>query len=359
MLIILGFLLFVALVVVHELGHFIAAKKSGVEVEEFGIGFPPRLWGRRFKNDKTLYSINLLPLGGFVKLKGEHDADKEKGSYGATSFRRKTLIILSGVAMNFAVAALLLSYLSFKGLPSVIDNQFKVASDTVINKREVIVGFVEPESAAEQAGLEVGDGLKSFAGIEITKAEQLFILTRENLGREVEITVQRGDGVLNLEAKLPDTKPEKGILGVEPVDVIYEKSTWSAPIRGVVVTSQLSREVLFGVGRTLKQLVSGQGSEAAKNVTGPIGIVVLLEDVSNRGINNLLLFISLISITLAVMNTLPIPALDGGRLFVSAVFKILRKPLSVRTEERIHGTGMAVLLVLIALISVVDVKRFL
>lgn len=359
MLIVLGIFLFVALVVVHEFGHFIAAKRSRVEVEEFGIGFPPRLWGKRFKKDKTLYSINWLPLGGFVKLKGEHDADKEPGSYGAARFRSKVFIIVAGVAMNLIAAAVILTVLSLAGMPKVLENQFNVSGDTQVSRQEVIVSFVAEGGSAAAAGVNVGDRLQSFDGVPVTQADQLFDLTQSRLGQEVDLTVLRENEPLDLTAKLPEIRTEQGILGLTPGDIIYERSTWSAPIRGVVLTGQFAWETLAGIFRSLSQVAGGQGAAAAENVAGPVGIVVLLKEVSATGLNNVMFFIALISITLGVMNILPIPALDGGRLFVSGLFRLLRKPLSAQTEERIHATGMAVLLALIALITVVDVRRFL
>lgn len=358
MLIVLGIVLFISLVIVHEFGHFWAAKKNGVEVEEFGIGFPPRIWGKRFKGDNTLYSINLLPLGGFVKLKGEHDADKQPGSYGAAPFSKKTFIIVAGVAMNLIAAALILSVLSFTGLPRVLPNQYSVASDTVVNRQDVVVTFVSKGGSADLAGVEIGDHLQSFDGVAISEAEQLFELTEARIGRHVEVVVERDNKILKLTSNLPKTRTDKGILGLTPGDIIYERSTWSAPIKGVVLTGQLAWETLVGVIRTLGQLISGQGSVAAENVTGPVGIVVLLNQVSSYGLTNVLFFIALISLTLAVMNILPIPALDGGRLFVSGLFKLLKKPLNATTEERIHATGMTLLIGLIILISIVDVRRF-
>lgn len=358
MLIVLGILLFIALVVVHEFGHFLAAKRSGVEVEEFGLGFPPRVWGRRLKGDKTLYSINLLPLGGFVRLKGEHDADRTPRSYGAAPFKKKAFIIIAGVVMNLLLAAVILTVLSFTGLPRVLPNQFTVASDTKISRHDVVVSLVTNDGSADLAGIELGDQIKSFDGVAITEAEELYGLTEARTGRDVEVVVVRDGQTLNLTANLPETRTDKGILGLTPGDIIYERSAWSAPVRGVILTAQFVWETLAGLVKTLGQLVTGQGSAAAENVTGPVGIVVLLREVSAAGLTNVLFFIALISLTLAVMNILPIPALDGGRLFVSSLFRLMKKPLNARTEERIHATGMTVLLGLIILITIVDVRRF-
>lgn len=358
MLMFVGFLLFIGLVVVHEFGHYLAAKKGGVEVEEFGLGFPPRITGKRFGRDPTLYSLNWLPLGGFVRLKGEHEADKEPGSYGAASLKRKTLIIMAGVVMNLLAAAVILSVLSATGIPRVLPNQATIASDTAVISHDVLVSFVAAGSSAEQAGVQVGDELISFNDQPVTQADDLFALTEANLGQSVQLGLEREGQAVEVTAQLPSERGEQGILGLTPGDVIIERSTWSAPLRGVALTVQFAWETLKGVVSLFGQLFSGQGTQAAEGVTGPVGIVVLLGDMAEAGAASLWLFIALISITLAVMNALPIPALDGGRLFVSWLFRVMKKPLNARTEERIHATGMAVLLTLIALITVVDVRRF-
>lgn len=357
--IVFGILLFVLLVVVHELGHMLAAKRSGVVVEEFGIGFPPRATGKRFSKDGTLYSLNWLPLGGFVKLKGEHDADTEAGSYGAASFKQKTFIILSGVGMNFLAAAVILMVLSWFGLPRIVDNQFALAGDTNVVEQEVVVGFVAEDSAADQAGLMVGDRLQLIGDTQIEAADEVAGLSESLAGETLPVSYMRAGEERVTDVTFDTERGDDGYLGLQPSDYIIERSTWSAPLRGLGLTAQFSWLTLHGLATTIGDLVQGQGSQAAENVAGPVGVVVLLNDVSQAGWTLMLFFISLISVTLAVVNLLPIPALDGGRLFVSWLFKTLKKPLDAKLEERIHATGMAVLLLLIALITVVDVRRFL
>lgn len=361
MLIILGIVVFVLLVVIHEFGHYAAAKKSGVEVEEFGIGFPPKIAGKIMGKGfwRTYYSINWLPVGGFVKLRGEHDADTAIGSYGAAPFLKKTVIIIAGIAMNFIAAALILSVLSAVGIPKLVEGQFSIASDTEVVDKRVIISYVEPNSPAEIAGIAAGDRLLSLAGSDIDTSSQVSDLTQRYAGQDVNITIQRekNEQVITT-VTLENEDGGDGYLGVQTGDYIVERSTWSAPIRGLGLTAQFSWLTLEGIFATVADLLSGNGKDAAENVAGPVGIVVLLRDVSQAGIVPLMFFMSLISITLGVVNVLPIPALDGGRLFVSGIFRLLKKPLSASTEERIHATGMAVLLLLMALITVIDVRRF-
>jgi regulator of sigma E protease len=159
-----AFILFIGLVVVHELGHFIVARRNGVEAEEFGIGFPPKAWSKRIKSPKGDYdfSLNWLPLGGFVRLKGEHDADTEKGSFGAASLWVKVKIMLAGVVMNAVTAFALLTLLAIVGLPKVIENQFTVPSDTKIVKNEVVITALEADAPAAKAGLKEQDVVTAF-----------------------------------------------------------------------------------------------------------------------------------------------------------------------------------------------------
>lgn len=356
---VLGLLLFGLLVVVHELGHFIVARRNGVEVEEFGIGFPPKIWGKTLGRGiwRTHYTINLLPLGGFVRLKGENEADKRSGSFGATSFWAKTKITLAGVAMNYIVAVILLSIVAAIRLPVLFDGQFTVASDTTTLRREVVVAVVAEDSAAETAGLEPGDIIQAFNGVGLTSGEQLAELTRTHAGQTVSLRFVREAETREARATLA-AQPADGesYLGVGPHDVIERRVGWSAPIVGFVVTNQFAAETLRLLGSAVADLVRGDTAAASAGVTGPVGIVGILREISS--IAQLLLITGAISLSLAVMNALPIPALDGGRLALSGIFKLLKKPLTARVENAVHTAGFVVLIGLVVLISIVDVKRF-
>ncbi len=353
--------MFVLLILVHEYGHFLVAKRNGVEVEEFGIGFPPRIAGKTMGKGifRGYYTLNLLPLGGFVKLKGENEADKRKGSFGAASYWDKTKIILAGVAMNLIAAMIILTFLAWTGMPQVLDDQFKVSSDTETVSSRVLAAYVGEDSPANNAGIEFGNELISIDDQSILSTDQLFELTEEKAGQEVEVVYVSASGeeiTQMVQLRSPDS--EEGYFGVSPTQVTLEKSTWSAPITGVVLTLQLAWKTLVGLLGLIGTLFLGNISEAGEAVTGPVGIVVLLKDVSVIGPSLLMFFVAVISVTLAVINALPIPALDGGRLFVSGVFKVLKKPLKPKTESYIHGIGFAVLMFLILLISIKDVQRF-
>ncbi len=370
-LLILGLLLFIALVVVHELGHFIVARRNGVDVEEFGIGFPPRAWKKKTKAG-FIFSINWLPLGGFVKLKGEHDSDTKPGTYGAASLWAKTKIMLAGVGMNLVTAFVLLTFLALVGLPKVVDNQFSVKRDTKTSSSRVLVGYVEQGSPAEKAGLKLEDQLISI-GRTVSSSEnvvsdtQLPNMTKQFAGQSVVINIKRNGQALSIPATLRSTSEvessqktdnPKGYLGVSPTEYLLQRSTWSAPIVAAGLIKQFTTLTFTGLGRALGSLFSGNTSEASRQVGGPVAVFALLKSGSLLGYQFVLVIIAIISLTLAIMNALPIPALDGGRLFVTLFFKVLRKPLRQKTEEWIHGTGFVALMLLFVLITIVDVKRF-
>jgi regulator of sigma E protease len=370
-LLILGLILFVCLVIVHEFGHYKAARRGGVEVEEFGLGFPPKIWGKKLKSKMEL-TINLLPLGGFVRLKGEHDADTTPGSYGAAPFKTKVKIMTAGVVMNLLTALVILTILALVGMPKLVDNQFTVKSDTKVVTQEILVGYVEPDSPAAQAGLESRDELVAVgtAPDKLTPIESIDTFpdtTKQYAGEKVYIEVRQGDQTSVKEVQLRSTQEveaskntdePKGYLGVVPTEFVVQRSTWSAPIVAIGTAAQFTKLTLQGIGTAIASIFQGEPSKAADQVSGPVGIFVVIKDGADLGYRFILMIIAIISLTLAIMNILPIPALDGGRLFVTLLYKAMRKPLKKETEERIHGIGFAVLMGLFVLITVIDVQRF-
>lgn len=370
LLLILGILLFIGLVIVHEFGHFLVARRNGVEVEEFGIGFPPRAWKRKTKKG-FIFSLNWLPIGGFVKLKGENDSASDKGSFGAATFWVKTKIMLAGVAMNLLVAFVLLTVLAAIGMPKILDNQFTVASDTKILKNDVLVGYVEPGSPAEKAGLQVRDRLIAIQPIPvdsigdvaaqtITSASQLPEVTEQFLGKEVSIAFERDGKAKSAAVQLrnQDEVNGKAYLGVSPTEYTLQRSTWSAPIVALGLLKQFTIATFQGLGTAIAALFQGDGAKASEQVSGPVGIIAVLKEGSFLGYQFILFVIAIISLSLAIMNILPIPALDGGRFYVLLLSRIFGRKLSQDMEERIVGTSFVFLILLIILITIVDVNRF-
>lgn len=369
----IGLVILVFLVVVHELGHAIVARRNGVVVEEFGIGFPPRAWSRKLKNG-VLFTLNWLPLGGFVKLQGEHDAADKKGDYGAASFWQKTKILLAGVVINWLVAALLLTGLALTGLPKILPDQFSIASDTTRISQPIELTALTPDYPAAQAGLQVGDKILRFDGQEVPTAQALINLTKTIKGKTVQIVYTRGGTEAVAEVVLRDDVTGS-IFGAALGQRELIKASWSAPIVGVVTTAQFTWATLQGLGGLIANLVSGlvlqfspdqasrtQGSEnlkgASESVAGPIGILGTIFPAAERaGPTQLIFLTAIISLTLAVMNILPIPALDGGRWFVTALFRLLKKPLTKRHEENIQATGFIILMGLVVLVTIADVTK--
>jgi regulator of sigma E protease len=383
-LLVVGVILFVLLVVAHEYGHFLLAKRNKVEVEEFGLGFPPKLFGRTLGKGifKSYYSFNLLPLGGFVRLKGEHDGDRADGAYGAARLSAKMRILLAGVTANFIVAFIVFTIVAAVGMPQVVDNQFKIKSDSRITLEEVIVNFIHTGSPAEKAGLKIGDKINKIGDRDIKTRDQLLDATDYYAGQSVEVGYIREDKNQTVAATLLSleevkaseaTDSPKGHLGVGTSEYALAKATWSAPIVAIGSMTQFTGLTLKGIGsafgnlgKALFNAIRGHGqeakqsaSDASENVSGPVGIFVILRQGATLGYQFTLFVVALLSLSLAIMNILPIPALDGGKAFVTLLFRLFKKPLRPKTEDLIHGIGFAVLMVLFILITVVDIKRFL
>lgn len=370
--IIVGLVVLVALVVLHELGHAIVARRNGVVVEEFGIGFPPKAWAKKLKNG-VVFTLNWLPLGGFVKLQGEHDAATKKGDYGAATFWQKTKILFAGVVINWLTAVILLTILAIVGLPKIIPNQFTVPGDTTIVSTPVQLGSLTDGYPAEKAGLQSGDKIVSFAGEPIESTQELIDVSKANKGNTVAVVYQRDGRESTAEVALRNA--DSAVFGATLGQQDSIKATWSAPIVGVVTTAQFTWVTLQGLGDLASNFFMGlvgqlsanqatreQATEkldtAGASVAGPVGILgVIFPAASEAGLTQVIFLAAIISLTLAVMNALPIPALDGGRWFVTALYRVLKKPLTKEAEERIHGTGFMVLMLLIVVITVADVIK--
>ena len=371
--IIIGLFVLVFLVVIHELGHAIVAKRNGVVVEEFGVGFPPKAWGKKLKNG-VLFTLNWLPLGGFVKLQGENDSASKKGDYGAATFWQKTKILFAGVAINWIAAVVLLMILAWTtGIPKIIPDQFSVPSDTTVITTPVQIGTLVEGYPAEKAGLESRDKIIVFAGEPIENTQELIDVSKAHRGETVAVVFERDGARKTAEVALRDA--DSGVFGATLAQQESIKATWSAPITATVDTLQFTWVTLQGLGNliynffggligqlsfdsTARQHASEQLSEAGASVAGPVGILgVIFPAASEAGPEQVVFMAAIISLTLAVMNALPIPALDGGRWFVTALYRVMKKPLTKEKEEKIHGTGFMVLMVLIIIITVADVAK--
>ena len=398
--VIVGLFLLMVLVIVHELGHAIAAIRNGVEVEEFGLGFPPRAKilgkiripaGKKFrevqeKNGKTLLTINwLLPLGGFCKMKGESDDARGKGTYGAALFWAKTKILFAGVMMNLVAAMVIFSILALTGMPKIFASQFAIAADNYGDNGTVAVVRVVENSPAEKAGIKKGDVITEVATIapegysatthEIHMTSDLSDLTKSHAGEKVIVGVTRNgqDLAANGLSVTLAKNSATGALGVvtEQKTNATIRATWSAPIVGVVNTLQFIWMTLVGLVGLLGNLVTGlvglvvhnpdagaQLGAAGDSVAGPVGILGnIFPHALMAGPTQLFWLMGIISLTLTVMNLLPIPGLDGGRWALTAWYHARKKPLTKEKEEKIVGNGMLVLFALIILITITDVWK--
>jgi regulator of sigma E protease len=391
-LLIVGLVLFICLIITHELGHFWLARRNGVDIEEFGIFFPPTLYRHKTKKGWD-FTVNLLPLGGFVKLKGEHDSDTEKGSFGAATLKAKSKIMFAGIAVNLVTAYVLFMILALIGMPQLVGNQFTVASDSHYLHRaqyQTVAESIEKGSPAALAGIKSGDVITAVGPVggqlkTVSITDDIVTLTKEYSGKRVEIAFThngkseekaiqlRTDAAVAAAANQGKTIGHLGVVTSPSQDgLTIVRSTWSAPVVAGGVMGQLTGLTFEGLGKALSGLggtIAGgvthnkaaresAQTEASSQVSGPIGIFFVFKYGALLGFRFILMVVAVLALTLGVMNLLPIPALDGGRLWITLVAHAIKKPLSPEREEFVNATGFAVLLCLIVLISVVDVKRF-
>ena len=379
--IIIGLISLTFLVAIHELGHALAAKKNGVKLKEYAIGFPPRIKSFRTKTNKILpkstkISIGVIPLGGFVRLKGEHDSDSKKGDYGAASFWAKTQILFAGVAMNWLVAFVIFTILSIFGMPKLLPNQFYLSSDAKISGGGVQVSAISKESPAEKAGLNKNDTLLEFNGQKVENSTKIRQDLKNNAGKAVSLKISRNGKEISKSVKLNE-KGNNGFLGAVLSDGMQKiHATWSAPIVGLGTTIQFTGETFKGVGELfvnffggvfekiipnpqLQQKANSQLLKAGESVSGPILVIGgIFPNIISMGPDMILMLTAIISISLACMNILPIPALDGGRWLMTFIFRILfKKPLSKETEENINGWSFMFLMGLSLLIIFLDFTK--
>lgn len=353
------------LVLVHEFGHFIVAKKFGIRVEEFGFGLPPRIFGKKY--GETVYSLNLLPIGGFVKLYGEEGEvtgeDKDRSFTGKSKIIR-TLVIVAGVVMNFILAILIISFIFTQGI--------------LVPTNRVHIESVSQGSPAKNAGLLPGDVIWEMANEKenkvIKNSEDLISFTNKNLGSKLRLTLFRcvqgkpqgeniscktGLGQEELKISLIPRKESpkgEGAMGVA-ISNLEEKrySIIEAPIKGTLEVIQLSSLMFTAIIQLLWRLITM--AQVPSDIAGPVGIAQITGQALKFGPMAILQLLGFLSLNLAVVNILPIPALDGGRLLFIGIEAIFGKKVRPKVELAAHQIGMIVLLALILLITLNDVRR--
>jgi len=363
---VVAFLSLIALMVIHEFGHFIIAKKFGVAVDEFGIGYPPRMFGKKI--GETIYSVNWIPLGAFVRIRGEEGLPDQVGIDDLRSFSnlkiwKRVLIIIGGVAAFWITAIIIFSVVFAMGADLPVGDQ-EVQG---LTNAQIKVISVSPNSPASTAGLKAGDTLLQIGNVQLNKIKDFQDFTKTHAGEQLDLKIKRvTHGVPQiLDVNLtPRVNPPEGQgavgIGLERMASLVEKSSWyAAPVRGAVYTWETTINALKGLYITLRDLTMGKGAPGGASFAGPLGITVFMANAASYGIGFFLYFIGMISVFIAIFNLFPIPALDGGKLIFLLIEKIKGKPVSVKVEQIITTTCFIVLITLSLFITIrFDVPRF-
>lgn len=335
-----------ALIFVHELGHFLVAKRAGVTVLKFSLGFGPKLIG--FKRGETEYLLSAIPLGGYVKMLGEDPMEEvadPAGSFSGKSVGWRSLIVLAGPGSNLLLAITIFWVI------------FTIGAPTLATK----VGEVMQDFPAHEAGVLVGDRIKAIDGQPIEKWEELATQIHKSPGQSVRLTIERAGDQFDLvvapkasrQKNLFGEEQEIGLLGIAPAEefLIERTNPATAFARAVYKTYDLSRLILL----TFVKLI--QGVVPAKTIGGPLLVAQMAGQQARQGVLNLMFFTALLSINLAILNLLPIPILDGGHLFFSLIEAVRGKPVSLKKREMAQQVGMALLVAMMIFAFYNDIAR--
>ncbi len=355
-------LVLVALIVVHEFGHFVVAKLSGMRVDEFGIGYPPKIWGKRFGG--TEYTLNWLPFGGFVKIFGEDPepgAARDPKAFSSKPRILQAAVLVAGIAMNLFFAYLLITATLFMGTTRALTSEeAKSAPDAML-----AVASVLPDSPAARAGLVQGDIILSvespggsYSGAE---PERFTALVNENqAGTPVSLSVKHGeetkDIVVTPATNVIPGSPDRLALGVGLATIgTVSVSLFEAPVEGALLTWELTKQTAVALVHFFGGLFTFTAD--LSQVAGPVGIAGAVGDASSNGLASLLSITALISINLALINVLPVPALDGGRLLFVIIEAITRTPIKPSFANAFNTAGFALLILLMLVVTASDIFR--
>jgi regulator of sigma E protease len=335
--------------VFHEFGHFVFAKLFKVKVEEFGIFIPPRLWKKKIGD--TLFSINLLPFGAFVKLYGEEERKEEKGSFSALSIPKRILIVLGGALSFWVIACIIMSFVLWQGAPVAISDKDEVA------QAYLQIVQIAPDSPAEKGGLRPGDLILEIEGEKINKIEKLQKITKEYSGKEILLKIKRGKEVFEVSLLSREKPPpNQGPLGVSIIRTTLKKSPLSSAfLEAPVLVGKITFEIAKGYFLAFKNLILGE--ETGLEIAGPVGVSHFLWQAAQMGLPYFLNLLALISIYLAIFNLLPIPALDGGKIMFLILEAVRKKPVSKQTEAKITTFFFVLLISLLIIATIEDIKR--
>lgn len=360
------------LVIIHELGHYIAAKKFNIKVLEFGFGIPPRAWGKKI--GETIWSLNWLPFGGFVRLLGEDESDPDvldnKRSFAAQNVSKRILVVVAGVAMNLLLAWLLfyivLGSQGFKTkLPLLADYNFTGINQTV--ESAIIVGNIASGSPAQSAGLKDGDRIIAINGEVVQSSDRFVEEVKANAGKEITLTISDIQDQERREITLtPRENPPagQGALGVSLGGLQTVNLSFDTPLQKLLAAPIYSYNLINYSGKILGDTISYSFQKrdfgpVSNAVAGPVGITAVVGQILS--VKNPLIpyldFVAALSLNLAVVNILPFPGLDGGRLLFLAIEAITRKKTHAVIEKYVHTIGLVVLLGLIVLITISDIRK--
>ncbi len=332
MTIIIAIIMICILIFIHELGHFLAAKACGVKVNEFALGMGPKLLKKQ-KGD-TLYTLRAIPIGGFCAMEGEDEESDDEHAFNNKPAGKKAFILVAGAGMNFILALILMIIVTYN-----------------MGFATLTVGRVVENSPAETAGIKVGDELVSVNGTNLDEWYDFTeIVSADKDGEAMDITVNRDGEAITLSAT-PKKDEESGryIVGVATQ---REKSAFKSIVNGPKETLNMTKSMYV----VLKQLVTGEVS--TKDLSGPVGIVYMVDQSASQGFMTFLYFIAMMSLNLAVINLLPFPALDGGRIIFLVIRKVTGKAITDRTEAVVHMIGMLLLLLLMVYVTWNDIAKF-
>lgn len=366
MAVILFILILLVLILVHEFGHFIIAKKSGIRVDEFGIGFPPKAKSLGVKNG-TEYTLNWLPFGGFVRIFGETPTEESiNGPDSARSFINKpkyiqAAVLVGGVFFNMLLAWALLSLMFMVGTDiALTEEERSIATDV-----RLVISSVLPESPAGDIGLVAGDyiiGMKSGdESLEILTPEEALTFISTHSDGPIDVAIKR-DSVIDRYSITPEKNivlddPDRAVLGISmgSVGFLRYSNPLTALKEGAKFTIDLTKLVWGGISGLFLSIFAL--SADFSDVAGPIGIVSVVGDAAQVGFASILFLTAIISINLAIINILPIPALDGGRLLFLVIETIAGRRIKPEVANTVHAVFFGLLILLIVVVSYFDVVR--
>lgn len=350
------FALLFVLIISHECGHFFSARAFGIRVDEFGFGLPPRIAG--IKKGHTLYSLNALPFGGFVRIYGEEGEEDAPDSFGRKSAFVRSVVLVSGVLANIALSYAVFSFLATRGIVE------PLAEEEAIGMPDARMMIVEiaPSSPAFAAGLQASDIVRRIGETHENMLTPQTIgefqtYVQERVGEELLLFIERNGAevVLSLQPRISPPSGE-GPLGVALSWTRINRVLWyQAPIAGATLTYNATKHTVDGFIAIIREVFRGKGRDVP--IAGPVGIFRIVGDAQNSGFDMVLFLTAILSINLALINILPIPGLDGGRFVFVLAESITRRRISPRISAVVHGAGLALLLTLMVLVTYLDIAR--